>query len=211
MKRICYIVGAGDNSGTHFRREENDYVIAADGGLVILQQMGIEPDMIMGDFDSLGFVPEGKNVVRHKVEKNDTDMMLAVKKAVDLGFRHIRIYGGTGGRMDHTIANFQTLLYGSLRNIDITMIDAENEYKVVTDGNIELKAREKGTFSLFAIGGAAYKVNITGAMYLLCDFDLYPDNPTGVSNSFIGETVKVTVESGSLLVIVEKMQFSKKY
>ena len=83
MEKICYIVGAGDNSGTNFLKKKEDYVIAADGGLLWLQKLNIEPDMIMGDFDSLGFVPEGNNVIQHEVMKNDTDMMLAVKKALE--------------------------------------------------------------------------------------------------------------------------------
>lgn len=80
MEKTCYIVGAGDNSGTDFLKTENDFVIAADGGLFALQKRNIRPDMIMGDFDSLGYVPKGDNVIRHEVMKNDTDMMLAVKR-----------------------------------------------------------------------------------------------------------------------------------
>ena len=118
MKR-CYIVGAGDNFGTNFTKKENEYVIAADGGLKKLREMKVIPDIIVGDFDSLGFVPEGDNVIKHKVEKNDTDMMLSVKLAIEKGCNNIELYGGTGGRIDHTIANFQAMLYASHRGISI--------------------------------------------------------------------------------------------
>ena len=138
MEKICYIVGAGDNSGTNFLKRENDYVIAADGGLLWLQKRNIEPDMIMGDFDSLGFVPEGNNVIQHEIMKNDTDMMLAVKKALEMGYDKIKLYGGTGGRIDHTLSNIQTMLYASRKGATIEMIDSTNTFHVITDGDIQL-------------------------------------------------------------------------
>ena len=113
MENVCYIVGAGDNSGTNFTKKENDFVIAADGGFEKIHQLGIEPDLVIGDFDSLGYVPVGDNVEKHKVMKNETDMMICVKTALHKGFNNIVIFGGTGGRIDHTFANIQTLLYAS--------------------------------------------------------------------------------------------------
>lgn len=201
MERICYIVGAGDNTGTKFLKGKNDYVIAADGGLLCLQELKIEPDMIMGDFDSLGFIPEGDNVIRHEVMKNDTDMMLAVKKALDMGYHKIKIYGGTGGRIDHTFSNIQTMLYASRKGASIEMIDSSNTYHVITDGEIHLTGESQRGFSIFALGGTAHKVNIRDAMYLLHDFELTSDNPIGTSNSFIGKEVTISVEKGSLLII----------
>ena len=73
MNKKCYIVGAGDNSGTNFSKGKDEYVIAADGGLATLEKLGIQPDFILGDFDSLGYVPDGKNIEVHKVEKDATD------------------------------------------------------------------------------------------------------------------------------------------
>lgn len=201
MKKTCYIVGAGDNSGTDFLKTENDYVIAADGGLFALQKRNIVPDMIMGDFDSLGYVPKGDNVIRHEVMKNDTDMMLAVKKALEMGYQRIKIYGGTGGRIDHTISNIQTMLYASRKRAEIEMIDSVNRYYVITDGKIQINERSQKGFSIFALGGVAHKVNIKDALYLLHDFELAPDNPTGTSNSFIGKEVTISVEKGSLLIV----------
>lgn len=202
MKKTCYIVGAGDNSGTNFLKKENDYVIAADGGLKTLQDMNIVPDMIMGDFDSLGYVPDGENVIRHEVMKDDTDMMLAVKFAMDKGYENIVIYGGTGGRVDHTISNIQTMLYASRRGASIEMCDSTNHYFAITDGNIRINGESKGMFSVFALGGIAHNVTVKNALYCIDNFEMSPDNPRGVSNSFVGKEVTISVEKGSLLIVM---------
>lgn len=204
MIKRCYIVGAGDNSGTNFTKKENEYVIAADGGLKKLREMKVIPDIIVGDFDSLGGVPEGDNVIRHKVEKNDTDMMLAVKLAIEKGCNHIELYGGTGGRIDHTLANFQTMFYASRKGISIKMIDADWIYYMITDTAIRLQAKDSGGLSVFAFGGEAYEVNIKGAKYVAHALDLTPDNPTAVSNSYIGNDVIISVKKGSLLIITAR-------
>ena len=87
-----------------------DFVIAADGGLRHTRKLGLTPDVIIGDFDSLGFVPEGANVF--PVEKDDTDAMLAVRRGFSQGCREFLLYGGLDGpRLDHTVANFQTLQF----------------------------------------------------------------------------------------------------
>ena len=87
-----------------------DYVIAADGGLKHTQKLNLVPDAILGDFDSLGYAPEGANVF--PVEKDDTDAMLAVRHGLSLGYREFILYASVDGpRLDHTVANFQTLQY----------------------------------------------------------------------------------------------------
>lgn len=204
MNKKCYIVGAGDNSGTNFSKKKNEYVIAADGGVAILKKMGIEPDLIIGDFDSLGYVPEGENVIVHQVEKDDTDMMLSVIKATEMGYDEIEIYGGSGGRIDHTIANFQTMLWASKNGIKIRMCDKAYYYYMITDKKIVLKGEDGKDLSVFAFGGVANGVNIKGAKYEAQNMQLEPYNPTAVSNTFIGDDVIISVKSGSLLIIVQK-------
>ena len=87
-----------------------DYVIAADGGLRHTQALGIVPQEILGDFDSLGYTPAGARVF--PVEKDDTDAMLAARRGLALGFRELLYYGSLDGkRLDHTVANYQTLQY----------------------------------------------------------------------------------------------------
>lgn len=204
MNKKCYIVGAGDNSGTIFSKGKDEYVIAADGGLAVLEKMNIKPDFVLGDFDSLGYIPNVKNIEVHKVEKDDTDMMLSVEKAAKEGYNEIEIFGGTGGRVDHTVANFQTMLWASKRNIKIKMTDKNYVYYMITNGTLEIEGTDGADLSVFAFGGDAKGVTIKGGKYQAEDVTLTMDNPTAVSNSFIGKMVHISVDKGSLLVIAKK-------
>ena len=106
----CYIVCAADMSAGRFSPREGDLVIAADAGCRHLQRLGVSPHLIVGDFDSLGHVPSFPNVEVCPVEKDDTDSMIAIKKALELGFGQIFLFGALGGRrLDHTLANIQAL------------------------------------------------------------------------------------------------------
>ena len=103
--------GAGDWFEMDFRSAENDFVIAADAGLRYLEQVGIPADLVIGDFDTLKEIPTGANVVRLSCEKDDTDILAAVREGIKAGYAEFHIYGGTGGRIDHTLANLQVLAY----------------------------------------------------------------------------------------------------
>ena len=92
-----------------FRPAENDFVIAADAGLRYLEQDEILADLVIGDFDTLKEIPTGANVVRLSCEKDDTDILAAVREGIKAGYAEFHIYGGTGGRIDHTLANLQVL------------------------------------------------------------------------------------------------------
>ena len=85
MDGICYIVGSRPPGEIALARGRAALVIAADGGLRHLEAQGLTADLIVGDFDSLGRVPEGDNILRHPVEKDDTDMLLAVRTQYQIG------------------------------------------------------------------------------------------------------------------------------
>ena len=107
---ICYIVGA--MSLTPALRPyptAEDYVIAADRGYDSLMAYGVVPDLAVGDFDSLGYQPDHPNVIQLPVEKDDTDMVYALRKGLELGYRRFVLLGGVGGRLEHTLANLQLL------------------------------------------------------------------------------------------------------
>lgn len=204
MSKRCFIIGAGDNSGTIFDRKNEDFIIAADGGYKILRQLGIEPDLIIGDFDSMDFVPSGDKVIRYPVKKDKTDMAISIEEAINRGYKQITIFGGTGGRIDHTIANLQLMAWASRKGISINMIDKSNEYHAITNNQIEITGKEGKLFSVFSMSEKAFNVSIIGGEYEAENIDLSGDNPLGVSNAFKKEQVMVKVEQGTLLVIKER-------
>lgn len=107
----CYVVGAGDFTPRGFAPGPGDLVVAADGGYRALYSLGYTPDLLLGDFDSLGDVPLPADlpVLRFPVRKDDTDAGLALRHGLDLGFRDFALYGCAGGRVDHLLANFQSM------------------------------------------------------------------------------------------------------
>lgn len=204
MKGTCYIVGAADTEDTILDvsvLKNDDCVIAADGGYQTLKQWGIKPHQIIGDFDSLGFVPDEQQVVRYPSEKDDTDMMIAVKLGLEKGYERFVIYGGLGGRLDHTLANIHVLEYlakhgarGCLAGNCENVILVENE-KVTFEENAE------GVISIFAYGGNAEGVYLSGLKYPLTDAVLTTDFPVGVSNEFTGVKSDISVRNGRLLIL----------
>ena len=97
-EKACYIVGAGSFEKLDSLPQEDDLVIAADGGYAYLKQLGIQPDVLLGDFDSLEYVPEHDHILRHSPIKDDTDMALAAFYAQEKGYRLFYLYGGLGFR-----------------------------------------------------------------------------------------------------------------
>lgn len=197
----CYIFGAGGMVALHGRPREGDYVIAADGGWLACRGAKIVPDLLLGDFDSLDQAPHFDNVERFPVEKDDTDMMLAIKRGLALGHREFHIYGGMGGRRtDHTIANLQALVYLARRGAKGWLYGDGEAYTAIHDATMHLAARESGILSVFCLGADAEGVTICGAQYEVEDAVLSAEFPLGVSNHFIGKDVTVSVERGSLLL-----------
>lgn len=180
-----------------------DYVIAADGGLKHTQALGIVPNEILGDFDSLGYVPEGAEVF--PAEKDDTDAMLAVRRGLALGYREFLLYGGMDGpRLDHTIANFQALQYLADHGAAGCLVGTRYIAAVVKNGSIAFPAGAEGILSVFCLGPDAHGVTLEGLRYPVKDGTLSGGFPLGVSNHFTGAGARVTVSRGSLLVLWDR-------
>lgn len=180
-----------------------DYVIAADGGLRHTQALGIVPQEILGDFDSLGYTPAGARVF--PVEKDDTDAMLAARRGLALGFREFWYYGSLDGpRLDHTLANYQTLQYLADHGAVGYLIGRDFLATVVKNGAVSFPAGGEGLISLFCLGADARGVDIEGLYYPLQGGTLTAGFPLGVSNHFTGAPVRISVASGSLLVLWER-------
>lgn len=201
MKR-CFIFAAGTFYGLRERPAPGDFVIAADAGYETCRQVGTVPDLLLGDFDSMDQPADFANIHRSPVEKDDTDTMLAVKTALEQGCDTVYIYGGTGGkRLDHTMANLQTLLFlrrrgarGYLYDNDFVWTAIENESLTVE------RTVEWGLFSAFCLGDKAEGIDETGFQYPLADAVLTSEFPLGVSNHIIEPQATITVRRGALLI-----------
>ena len=202
MKR-CVIFCAGEFSGLLEPLNDYDLVIAADGGLRHTQAIGVTPHVILGDFDSLGYIPEGAQV--HPVEKDDTDAMLAIKAGLALGCQVFWLYGSLDGpRLEHTMANLQALQYLSDHGAKGYLIGNSQIVTVIKNCSIHFPAQCSGYLSVFCLGADAKGVSIQGAKYTLEGHTLTAGFPLGVSNQFIGKEVTVGVENGSLLLIWDR-------
>ena len=199
----CVIFCAGGFDKLAEPIEKDDLVIAADGGLVHAQRLGIEPDVVLGDFDSLGYTPKNSQVF--PVEKDDTDAMLAVRHGLLRGCDRFMLYGTLDGpRLDHTIANFQTLQFLADRNATGYLIGIDYIATVLKNGTIRFSADAEGILSLFCMGPQAEGITITGLKYSLDNAALHAGHPLGVSNHFIGKESRITVRKGSLLILWDR-------
>jgi thiamine pyrophosphokinase len=200
MSSVCFIVGAA-GSDVGFIPGDNDFVIAADAGYDTLERLGIRCDLLVGDFDSISRIPSGGSVMRYPPMKDDTDMLLAVKQGFAHGCRTFFIYGGMGGRLDHTIANIQTLAYIADHGGEGYLIGNLENLTVFRNGRLSFHESRSGTISVFAHGGNAVGVTLTGLRYPLDRATLTPSFPLGVSNEFTEQPASVAVENGTLLVL----------
>ncbi len=199
----CLIFCAGGFDGLVEAVQKDDCILAADGGLVHVQALGLTPTGILGDFDSLSYVPEGSAVF--PVEKDDTDAMLAVKKGLALGHRSFLLYGGLDGpRLDHTIANFQTLQYLCDQGAHGHLIGSRYIATCIKNERLAFPAQAEGIISVFCLGRDAQGVTLTGLKYPLEKGTLTAGFPLGVSNHFTGQPASISVENGSLLVLYDR-------
>ena len=196
----CIIFCAADFHGLVAPLEADDYIIAADGGLAHVEEAGLTPNAILGDFDSLGYTPTGSTVF--PVEKDDTDAMLAVRKGLELGYKEFYLYGSLDGpRLDHTVANFQTLQFLSDHGASGYLIGKDYMVTVLKNGALHFPAGCTGIFSVFCMGRDAKGVTIQGGKYDAENVTLSAGFPLGVSNHFEGAQVRICVEDGSLLIL----------
>lgn len=202
MKR-CFIFAAGTFYGLRRKPEEpEDLVIAADAGYRTCRELGIVPDLLLGDFDSMEQPEDFANIHRSPVEKDDTDTMLAVKTGLEQGCGEFYLYGGTGGRrLDHTLANLQTLLYLRRRGARGYLYDNDFVWTVIENETIRVdKTVEWGLLSVFCLGDRARGVTETGVQYPLQGAELTAEFPLGVSNHILEPVAAVGVETGALAV-----------
>lgn len=202
--KTAFLIGAGEGFSLGVVPKKEDLVIAVDGGFAWCESRGIVPHLTVGDFDSLSYVPQNGVVRRLPVEKDDTDMRVAATEALAEGCKLFHLFGGNGGRADHTFANYQLLMEIAKCGGNGILWGDSCLATVTGSGRILFPKREAGTFSVFAFGGDAKGVSVLGGKYDAKEVTLSSDYPLGVSNAFLGKEVEIAVKEGFLLVIWER-------
>lgn len=206
--RICCIFAGGPETELPcLPIPNNAYVLCADSGLQLALRLGQTPDLVLGDFDSLHdtaalqSLPPHCRIITAPAEKDDTDTMLAVRNALAAGYRDVRIYGAFGGRLDHTIANIQTLRFLTAHGAQGMLIGARDYICLQGTGTRTYPHREGFTFSVFSLTEQSTGVTLRGTYYPLTNATLTPAFPIGISNRITAAYAEVTCEEGLLLVM----------
>ena len=203
MSKTCVVIGAGPVRNLSVPADA--FVICADGGLAVAANYNITPDLIVGDFDSLGIVPKGDNVVVYPVEKDVTDSFIAIEEGLKRGFDRFVFYGCVGGRLDHTLANIQHLQYLAEHGAQGMLVGDKETLTVIKDAAVHFDAKRKGGVSVFSLSEKSEGVTIEGLFYEAKDISLTNGFPLGVSNHFIGKPATVSVKNGVLLIVTSAL------
>ena len=203
-RKSCYIIGAGEDYGLDFVPAEGDLVIAADGGLERLRTAGIKPNLIIGDFDSLGRVPQEENVLVLPTVKDVTDTWAAIDLGKERGYTCFRLYGCTGGRFDHTLANIQTLAALAAEGNQGFLVDRTQVITAVGPGTVEFGPERRGFLSVFSHTDRCTGVTLKGLKYELENAELTNRFPLGVSNEFLSQPAAVTIGEGIAVLVYER-------
>jgi len=200
----CIIFCAAQMALPPFPLKKGDVIIAADGGLRHTQALGLTPNVILGDFDSLGYIPENASVF--PVEKDDTDAILAIRRGLSMGCKEFLLYGALDGdRLDHTLANIQALHFLANAHCTGYLVGDRNILTVLPAGQTLLFPKTvQGIVSVFCFGARAEGVCLEGLQYPLENGVLTPDFPLGVSNHFQGREARITLSGGCLTVLWDR-------
>ena len=205
MKICCIFAGAKILDYSKIILPDDAYIVCADGGYSHLKFIDQKPNVILGDFDTLTEeIKEQCEVIRYSSEKDDTDTMLAVRLALERGFTHLQIYGATGGRLDHTLANIQTLSYIKEHHADAVIYGDTEPLCLIKNEAKSFAKREGYYFSILSFSDCSEGVTTRGTKYDLTNATLLSSYPLGVSNEILENFAAVEVKNGALLVLYSK-------
>ena len=183
---------------------KDDLLICADGGCSAAAAYGLEPHLIIGDFDSLGSVPAGDNVIRLPVHKDDTDTVVCLREGRSRGYREFIIAGGLGGRFDHTMGNLGILAKYCEELPYLALIDGQNYVRMIYPGYYELEKNPFKYLGVISYGDFAEMVTLRGVKYPLEEHFLTHATSLGVSNEITADVAEISFTSGKLLIILSK-------
>ncbi len=206
MRAVIYTGGEIYPELVTERPEKGDLVLAADAGLRAAERFGVVPDILLGDFDSLGIVPDHSpktEIVRVPAEKDETDTQLAVAIARERGATEILIIGGFGGRLDHTLANLALLEGLSDAGISALMVNGKTRARVFREGKLSIPADSRFRYlSLIPIDPMITDVCISGCKYPLSHATLLREKAAfSTSNEIVLETAELSIGHGKVWIL----------
>ena len=206
IKADCAIFAAGSAVSPARVREflrDDAFIIAADAGYKLCRACGLQPDLVIGDFDSGETVSENPNmqVIRLNPIKDDTDTACAYAQAVNRGYKNIVLFGGTGGRLDHTFANFDLCAHAKTQGVALAIVDDHHEIFALQNEIRVIKGDAGKYVSVFAVGGPC-TVSLRGFAYPLEKYTFAPFSGLGVSNETTAEQAEIEVEKGTALIFI---------
>ncbi len=206
--RRCVIIPAWAPDGIRsvVDLKPDDFIICADRGYVLAIQEGIEPDLLVGDFDSLNKplydLPIKCRIIQAACEKNETDTLLCLQYGIEAGYTSFVLAGGIGGRLDHTMANVQVLVYALYHGVDLWMVDKCNRISAMGPGEKRIPRTEGFKLSVLAYAAKCEGVTLKNVKYPLENAILTSDFPLGISNEFAGPEAVITLKHGCLLILL---------
>ncbi len=207
IKTRCVIIGGGDCSLELLKLNisSDDYIICADSGYDIAIEAEIKPDLVIGDFDSVKTFVQDVEKITLPIEKDVTDCLAAYYEGVKRGFTDFLLFGGTGGRFEHTFANISVMANASRESKSFKIIDDKHTFYSITDSTIKLPYLPNKQISVFAFGENAVGVTEKGFHYSIENYTLEPFYPIGISNNIISDYGEISVEKGTLIIIETQM------
>lgn len=212
MKR-CLILTGGKLSlafaGSFLKKSKYEKVIAVDGGLEAAKELGIIPDVIVGDFDTvrseiLSYYRKMEHIIWevHQPEKDDTDTELAIKRALAMNCSHITLLGATGGRLDHMIGNIHLLFPCLQKGTYAEIVDPQNRLYLIDGEHIFRKDAVWGKYiSFLPLTQEVKGITLKGFKYPLTDRDIFIGTSLCISNELVEEKGRITLSDGVLITV----------
>lgn len=179
---------------------KDSFVVCADGAYKWAKERGIRPDCAVGDFDSLGYVPQDCRVEKHPTNKDHTDGELALRLFRDKNCKKILVFGAFGKRTDHFLGNLALLGIGRELGLDV-VLEGDGERIFLGGGEVSFDTRKNRTISLLPYGESVHIMNSKGLEYPLEDLILKRNETRGISNAAQSDKVEFFVKEGLALVI----------
>ena len=203
MKAFIYTGGNIWADGIPEQPQKDDLIIAADAGWCNAKSLGVTPQILVGDFDSLGEpdVPEDTEIIRLPAEKDDTDTQVAVRIALERGADEIVIIGGLDGRLDHTLSSLAILEYLDLKHVHALMTSGKNRARFLRNNSTLIARSDFRYLSLIAADAKVKGVTVEGCKYPLNRATLTRLNQYTVSNEITGNCTLIDVRRGGVWIV----------